>query len=166
MFGFPTARASCSPRCWKCRDSIGGPRRWDFCPGGAGRASRPMGRAWGGCAGAGEVTRSLGRCSGSDPGRTISPSEGRRIPGEQGRREGRRAVALRIGVNFQDDAPCPVGGCAVPPRTEITGGEKGGTQVWLFLPLPRSRAVNWRSLSGHREKYQEPAKQNNRSFHC
>lgn len=41
----------------------------------------------------------------------------------------------------------------MPPRAEITGGEKGGMQAWLFLPLPRSRAVNWRSLSGHKEKY-------------
>lgn len=78
----------------------------------------------------------------------INLSEGHRIPG------GGRTAILDIGVNFQDDAPCPVGGHAVPPWTEITGGEKGGMQVWLFLPLPRSLAVNWRSLSGHKEKYQ------------
>lgn len=44
--------------------------------------------------------------------------------------------------------------CKCLPLMEITGGEKGGLWVWLFLPLPRSPAVNWRSLSGHKEKYQ------------
>ena len=61
---------------------------------------------------------------------------------------------MDIGADFQDDALCPVGGHEVLPQTEITGGEKGGMQVWLFLPLPSSWAVNWHSLSGHKEKYQ------------
>lgn len=51
-------------------------------------------------------------------------------------------------------------------RLRLLEGGKGGTRVWLFLPLHRSWAVNWRSLSGHKEKYQSPAKENNRSFHC
>lgn len=51
----------------------------------------------------------------------INPSEEHRIP----RGAGGRTAALKVGVNFEDDAV--VGGCVVPPWTEITGGEKGGT---------------------------------------
>lgn len=101
-------------------------------PRGTRGAPASMGRAWGGCSGAGEATHSMGLCSGSDPVQMIKPREG-----AQDTWEGRTA-ALDIGVEliFRTMLPARREGVRCLRGLRLLEGKRVGRKTGSSSPSP------------------------------